>query len=272
MAARAGMMTAESFGAMTVEDVVGEAKRLVTSARRAGLGVRLVGGVAVRLASGPQSARRELGRSYHDIDLVAPRRMGRQLAQFMAEEGYEPNARFNAIHGETRLMFHDPQFDRPVDVFAGQIEMCHRLELEARLGILDDTLAGSDLLLSKLQIVQLNRKDVVDALTLLLQFEPGQDETPASLDCAYIAGLCGADWGWHTTLSDNLDHVGRLASEILTDDDDIRRVRRRIAALRSAIDQAPKSRRWRMRSRIGRRIPWYDMPEEVTTASQGGEE
>lgn len=266
------MIMTGGFGAMTIEDVVEEGKRLVTSARRAGLEVRLVGGVAVRLSSGPQSARRELERPYHDIDLVAPRRMGRQLAVFMAREGYEPNARFNAIHGETRLMFHDPQFDRPVDVFEGVIDMCHRLDLEARLGFLDDTLAGSDLLLSKLQIVQLNRKDVVDALTLLLQFAPGKDETPASLDCGYIAGLCGADWGWHTTLSDNLDHVGRLAHEILKDDNDIRCVQARIEALRSAIDEAPKSRRWRMRSRIGRRIPWYDLPEEVTTASQGEEE
>jgi hypothetical protein len=266
------MIPTDGFVAMTFEDILDEAKRLVTSARHAGLEVRLFGGVAVRLASGPQSARRELERPYHDIDLVAPRRMGRRVAEFMAGEGYEPNARFNAIHGETRLMFHDPHFDRPIDVFAGRIEMCHHLELEPRLGILDDTLAGSDLLLSKLQIVRLNRKDVVDALALLLQFEPGQDETRASLDCGYIAGLCCADWGWHTTLSDNLDHVGRLAPEILKDDNDIRCVQGRIEVLLSAIDEAPKSRRWRMRSRIGRRIPWYDLPEEVTTALQGGEE
>jgi hypothetical protein len=59
---------------------------------------------------------------------------------------------------------------------------------------------------------------------------------------------------------------------MLKDDRDTRCVQARIEVLRSAIDEAPKSRRWRMRSRLGRRMPWYDLPEEVATASQGGEQ
>jgi len=40
-------------------------------------------------------------------------------------------------------------------------------------------------------------------------------------------------------------------------------VRARIDALHEAIEQAPKSRGWRMRARIGERKRWYEEPEEV---------
>jgi len=36
-----------------------------------------------------------------------------------------------------------------------------------------------------------------------------------------------------------------------------------VAALRAAIDGAPKSSRWKLRSRVGERAPWHAEPEEV---------
>jgi hypothetical protein len=36
-----------------------------------------------------------------------------------------------------------------------------------------------------------------------------------------------------------------------------------LAELRAAIDQAPKSARWKVRARIGERVTWYQEPEEV---------
>ena len=36
-----------------------------------------------------------------------------------------------------------------------------------------------------------------------------------------------------------------------------------IAALRQAIDDAPKSTRWKLRARIGERQAWYNDPEEM---------
>lgn len=29
------------------------------------------------------------------------------------------------------------------------------------------------------------------------------------------------------------------------------------------MDSAPKSLKWRARAKIGRRIPWYELPEDV---------
>jgi hypothetical protein len=37
----------------------------------------------------------------------------------------------------------------------------------------------------------------------------------------------------------------------------------RLAALKLGLEQAPKSMRWRMRDRVGERVQWYELPEEV---------
>ena len=54
--------------------------------------------------------------------------------------------------------------------------MCHRIEFGDRLGKSTPTLPVADLLLSKLQIVKINKKDVLDALILLAEHPLGQDD------------------------------------------------------------------------------------------------
>jgi hypothetical protein len=39
--------------------------------------------------------------------------------------------------------------------------------------------------------------------------------------------------------------------------------RTQVEALRKAIDDAPKSTRWRLRSTVGERQQWYQEPEEL---------
>jgi hypothetical protein len=36
-----------------------------------------------------------------------------------------------------------------------------------------------------------------------------------------------------------------------------------VAALRTAIAEAPKSTRWKLRARVGERQTWYQDPEEM---------
>ena len=80
-----------------------------------------------------------------------------------------------------------------------------------------------------------------------------------SLEC----GRCWAeDWGFNHTVERNLQKVGELWSReplaAATHD-----VAAQVASLRRAIEDAPKSRAWRLRSRVGERIRWYETPEEV---------
>jgi hypothetical protein len=37
----------------------------------------------------------------------------------------------------------------------------------------------------------------------------------------------------------------------------------RTEAIRAALEQAPKSLGWKMRAGLGRRVQWYELPEEV---------
>lgn len=248
---------------VTGRDVVGEGQRLVLAARAAGVDIYLMGGIAIRLACTSYALRTELHRTYQDIDFAIRTRAADRVSRFLMGEGYEPDRRFNAINGESRLLFNDSVGDCHIDVFVGSFQMCHKLSLEPRLALADMTLPVSDLFLLKLQIVQLNHKDVQDVLAILLQFEPEYTTSPAGLELGYIAGICASDWGWYTTLSDNLVRVRELAGQILNDGAHVAHVHRKVGRILRAVEDAPKSLSWRMRNRIGRRLPWYDMPEEV---------
>jgi hypothetical protein len=107
-------------------DPVAEGRRLVAAAEEAGIRLRLVGGVAVRIRS-PSVARARPPRIYHDIALAAERRSGPELAELLETQGYEPHRRFNTLAGN-RQMFFDEQHHRRVDVFLDRIEMCHTLD------------------------------------------------------------------------------------------------------------------------------------------------
>jgi hypothetical protein len=138
--------------------------------------------------------------------------------------------------------------------------MCHRLVLGPRLGLHDTTLPLADLLLTKLQVAELNAKDVTDAAALLLDHELTEDET--GLNASYVADLLAADWGWWRTVTANLralpTHLDRGALEVAA----TTRVEGATGRLLERIDAAPKSRRWKLRAKAGDRIAWREDPEE----------
>ncbi|OZB88490.1 MAG: hypothetical protein B7X41_07865 [Microbacterium sp. 14-71-5] len=237
-----------------------EATRLFALAQARGLTVRLLGGVAVALAAGgplPEG----LQRVYKDLDYVVARKDAPTWALLLEASGYIPDVRFNSLHGSQRLLHYDTANSKQLDTFVGEFAMCHVLNLERRFPKDAITLAPVDLLLTKLQIVEVNDKDLVDTVALLLTHDVG--EQPRDLSPSSFAGVVGADWGWYTTITDNLAKVAaRLASIPLTGEQR-ELVRRRVDALVDTAQAAPKSIKWRARSVVGRRMPWYDLPEEV---------
>lgn len=247
----------------TLAGVAEEGHRLLGLASEAGLLVRLLGGVAVQISCPEAMRRPALRRSYKDLDLAASRRHSRQLQALLKEAGYEANERFNALHGSSRLLFYDTANQRQLDIFMGTFEMCHKLDLEPRLRIGGLTLGPADLLLLKLQVVELNEKDATDALALLVEFRISPEDMDGCISTDRIGRVCGSDWGWYTTIGDNLGRVLEHAPLILADAADVRTVEERIGTLRAAMDAAPKSGGWRLRARVGRRMRWYEMPEEV---------
>jgi hypothetical protein len=260
MAAQAPMQSRSDD--VTQPDIVEEANHLLARAESVSITLRLLGGIAVFLRCGAIMKRPGLARSFADIDLAAPRRAARAVGDLLTREGYTPNRQFNALQGGSRLLFYDMEHKRQVDVFLGQFAMCHSLDLEPRLRLPGPALPPSDLLLLKLQIIKLNRKDVTDALALLLAHEPEEADGSERLSTEYIARLCAADWGWYTTLHDNLHAIATGAEHILPSQE-AQQVQYRVEVVLDALQTAPKSLGWRLRDRVGRRKAWYNLPEEV---------
>jgi hypothetical protein len=238
-----------------------EALHVVDAARAEGFPVRILGGVAIAILAGNPLPER-LRRTYADIDLAIRPEDGGRARSLLAALGYEADRGFNSLHGSRRLLFYDTFNSRRLDVFVGVFKMCHELDLRDRLELVPNTLAPADLLLTKLQIVELNQKDLLDLVSLLYLCATGDEPGVDTIDLARLEHVTGADWGWHTTVADNLDRVATATGQVLTEDD-ATTVRSRVQEIRRAIERAPKSLGWKVRARVGRRMQWYELPEEV---------
>jgi hypothetical protein len=242
--------------------IVVEGRRLVEEAAARGLALRLLGGAAIWLRSSPH-AREVLGREYPDLDLVAHKKESRRLRELLEEVGYEPERVFNATHGASRLLYHAADDPHHLDVFLDTFTMSHELDLGSRLELESPTLPAAELLLTKLQVAEVNRKDLSDSAMLLLDHDLGDEDGDGRLNAAQVAKVCGSDWGLYTTVGDNLAKLQELLPELL-EGDDRARVESSVAELVRRLDEEPKSRSWKLRAKVGRRVRWYEVPEEVT--------
>jgi hypothetical protein len=241
-------------------DVVEEGQRLVELAKREGASFALLGGVAVRLHAPTVPA--ALDREYKDLDFAVPKGRGGDATKILQGAGYEPQVAFNAMNGKERMLFHDNQHGRQVDVFVGSFRMCHEIPLSDRLVPGDETVPLAELLLTKLQIVELNEKDVRDTVLLFYGHEVSDHDEDA-VNADRIAELTAADWGLWRTISANLAKSGEMVDQYELQEDERARVRDRIRHVLDRIEEAPKSRSWKLRARIGERKRWYELPEEV---------
>jgi hypothetical protein len=242
-----------------VLDPLAEAERVLDAADRAGLTVRAAGGVAIALLC-PSARKPPLQRSYQDIDFVTRSKRLHELEKLLTDLGYLPDREFNAIHGQDRLFFLDVAHQRQVDVFVERIEMCHPLELRQRLDLSSRTLSPADLLLSKLQVVETNEKDFLDMIALLTDLELTADERGINL--THLTDVCAADWGWWKTVTMVAERAREFSRTVLGLNGSSP-VNEKLRKILDELEQAPKSRKWKLRARVGDRIRWYEMPEEV---------
>lgn len=237
------------------------ALRLIQEAEQKQARLRLLGGLAFYVASPSAAKNPVLRRDYKDLDFVVNERGAGVLPDVFEDQGWEADRRFNALHGAKRMLFYYRE-EIQADIFVGIFEQCHKLVLDDRLKLNPTTLPLADLVLTKLQIHQLNVKDANDVFTLLLSVDLVSGPSGNQIDLSYIVGLTSNDWGWYTTLHDNLTFLeGALPKDLKPQEQKI--IRSKLKALKDAIEAAPKSVRWKVRNQIGKRIAWYDEPEEV---------
>lgn len=232
--------------------------RLIRAGHEEGAPLRAMGGIGVHLRA--PDVPPALRRTYEDIDLAASRRDRRRIEDAFGASGLEPDAGFNSVQGSRRQIWWTPDGATHVDVFLGDFEMCHRLSLESRLQQEHPALPAADLVLTKLQVVELNLKDVIDAASLFRSHRLSDGDGEGEINGERLVEVLAGDWGFYTTVMDNLEALPGVLAERAPDlvDD----VRGTTEAIRSLLEQAPKSRGFRLRGRVGRRRRWYELPEE----------
>lgn len=240
-----------------------EVRRVVDAGRDRGLHLRVIGGVAVKLHC-PSAAHRSMARTYGDVDFIGYRTQRTEVARLMEDLGYEPNRRFNALQGHRRLLFEHPDLGYDADIMLDVFVMCHKLNFIGRLERDEYTVPIEELLLSKMQVIELNEKDVKDSFAMLYDHDIKEVDDLDTIDPSFIAKLCSDDWGWYKTLTMNIDKFGELVPDYL-DEDQQGVVLDRLSRLRHAIEEEPKSMRWKMRAKVGEKRRWYDLPEDVVT-------
>lgn len=240
-------------------DPVAEGTRIAEAAAEHGLPLRLLGGVAIAILC-PSSRRPPLQREYGDIDLATTGSAKKDVTKLIESLGYAGNREFNTLHGHRRLFFWDEVNKRQADVFVDEANLCHRVDLRRRLGTRPLTLSLADLVVLKLQIVETNEKDYLDICALFADHELSEDES--GINATYIASLAASDWGLWRTLGMVAERSERFAGE-LPGFEAGERVVERLRSLRAVLDSVPKTRGWKLRSRVGDRKRWYELPEEV---------
>ena len=269
---------------MNEEEFVKEATRIVETAQSQGVYQRIMGSLAAYIHSMDKpeiiSTFNSLGRfgqgkpNFTDLDLMAYSKQGRQVGQIFKQMGFRPDEMVNGFFGDRRLIFYSPTGTYHVDIFLNKLEFSHTVEFgekpgEGRLELDSPTISLTDLVLEKLQIHEINRKDLVDLIVLFLGHSvssSGANERD-SVDGAYISRILGGDWGFWYDAFANLSKVKSFANELTSEgkltNEHLSTVSREVDRLIDMVNSSPKTKRWEVRSKVGTKRPWYREVEEV---------
>ena len=247
-----------------VDDPLHEAVSLVEGAMTAGLKLRLLGGLGVRVLCPDFPPRLRPGQ---DMDLATTSKGRREIAGYLERSGCVADRMFNNLNGDRQMYFIAPS-GRPIDVMVDRLVMCHTLDFRPSFRNSSLTLDPADLLLSKLQIIELNGKDVHDITHLLAGIPVGTADLIAHdrvIDTTRFGEVLAADWGWWRTCTGNLEKLPALLAENpglappLPRFDPLAQA----AVLLAVAMSVPKTMKWRLRAKAGDRMRWYELPEEV---------
>lgn len=245
------------------QDPLTEALGLAQAAATAGLGMKLLGGLAVRVLCPDYPPRL---RADQDMDFATTGKGRKNVAAWLADNGCEPDRRFNNLNGDQQMYFTAPS-GRPVDVMVDRLVMCHALDLRPSLKNSSLTLDPADLLLSKLQIVELNGKDVHDITHLLsgVGIDGEGGSMAPSISTARLGEVLSADWGWWRTCTGSLEKLPALVKDgpAVVPEGARYNPLEQAARLLEFAHAVPKGAKWKMRARLGDRVKWYELPEEV---------
>lgn len=241
-----------------------ELKAILKASDDAGILMRVIGSLAFQLHC-PQFGylQAAMGRAYTDIDFGAYKRQNKEISAMFANMGYVENREvFIGTEGE-RAIFDKPGTGLHVDIFYEKLDFCHAIYWKDRLEVDSPTIPLTELLLEKMQIVQINEKDIIDTIMLLLEHSLG-DTDKETINIKLAAQLCANEWGLWRTTTMNLDKVKQLAQHYsqLTDEQK-NTVTSQVDEIVKRLNDEPKPLAWKIRDRVGDRVKWYKDVDEV---------
>jgi hypothetical protein len=238
--------------------------RILKASDSAGILLRVIGSLAFQLHC-PQFGylQAAMGRAYTDIDFAAYSKQTKQIQGLMASLGYKENREVFIVSEGERSIYDRPEAGLHIDVFYEKLDFCHAIYWKDRLETDSPTIPLAELLLEKMQIVQINEKDVIDTIILLLEHSLG-DVDKEIINMKRVAMLCAADWGLWRTTTMNLEKVRLLAHGYsqLTDEHKAK-VEAQVNEAMARLEKEPKSLAWKLRARVGDRVKWYKEVDEV---------
>jgi len=242
-----------------------ELKRIIKASDEAGVLLRVIGSLAFQMHCPKYGyLQQAMGRAYTDIDFAAYGKQSRAIQELMAKLGYVDNQEVFIVSGGTRSIFDRAEIGLHIDVFYEKLDFCHVIRWADRLEVDSPSIPLAEMLLEKMQIVQINEKDVIDTIMLLLEHPLG-DKDKETINIKRVAELCAADWGLWRTLTMNLDKVQQLAHHYdqLTPEQKTL-IDSQVSGALARIESEPKALAWRLRARVGDRVKWYKDVDEVS--------
>lgn len=245
-----------------------EALDCVKAAANEGIILRIMGGMAIYLHSKEyEELWRKLGRLgervFTDIDFMSYSRFSGKIVKFFTQRGYFYDRNLMLQFGHARHIYFGGKVPM-IDVFLDKLDMCHVIDFRQRLEIDYPTIPLAELLLEKLQIVNINLKDIKDSIVLIRAHEVGGDDKD-KINIKHIANILSQDWGFYYTATTNLNLIKNSLNdyrEILTTDD-INDVTNKIEKMLTEIERYPKSTSWKLRAKIGTKKKWYKDVGEI---------
>ncbi len=240
------------------------AHKIIDEAHKRNLTLCLIGALAFHNHCPKYNyIQKETNRFFTDIDFMAYIEQKHDIEKMFLDLGYMDDKRIQTIPGVKRSIFFTSDHLMHSDVFYDVLDFSHEINFRGRLEIDYPTVSLVDLLLEKMQIVQINEKDIIDTIMLLREHDVGSsDDETINID--YIAKTCKSNWGLWKTVTTNLDKVISLIDKYdLLNSDDQQIIRERLQRIRQHIDKEPATLYWKLRSRVGERVKWYRDVDEV---------
>ncbi len=261
-------------------DLLGSARRIISSARDRGILLKLVGGLGIYadISSSDEHLNffRRMDRMsgpgmFADIDFISSSKRHKDIKQlFEGELSFSGDMYVNTVYAAQRNIFHHPEGLFDVDVFYDRMHFSHMIEFVSKDGVGrlsgdSITLPPADLLLTKLQIHTAERKDLVDIAALLLRHQVGAGDD--AIDTERVVSVLREDWGFWFDAMNNLrktiEFVRNENASGGVDEAEAAEIEGKAQRLVSALEDCEKSRKWQKRSRKGTKKIWYNEIEEV---------